>query len=164
MFSATYESHYYWLTHKELFCPPLCELQIRRTTTTTTRAAITATARNRPSNPKLTPMAMIPPIESWEDAEVPGMEVGGEEVVGTVGGGEEVAGQVVEFSWEGERRCGWWIHTYSYAAYWHMQWYSLSLVGRFAQHKIMNTNVTANLRLIEDNLDRKQSITLHCKL
>ena len=29
---------------------------------------------------------------------MPGMEVGGEEVVGTVGGGEEVAGQVVEFS------------------------------------------------------------------
>ena len=59
--------------------------------TTTTGMAATAT---RTSSPKVTPMAMAPPVDRPD-----GGAVGGAEVVAATG-------QVVEFSWEGGRSTG----------------------------------------------------------
>ena len=68
------------LTHKDLFPTP--RLLHITTSTTTTMIATTTT----PRSPKVTPMAMAPPVDKPD--------------VGA--GGAVTAGQVVEFSWERE--------------------------------------------------------------
>ena len=67
------------LTHKDLFPAPrlLC-------ITTSTTTTMIATAATTPRSPKVTPMAMVPPVDKPDG--------------GAGGGAEVVAGQVVEFS------------------------------------------------------------------